>query len=413
MRRLALFGGIALAAAAPLAGAAAEGGFAPAYWELYGQAEGETTLFAQAPAHAGQARHDVSFAVRPTLLAEWLEGDLAFTLTPFLRLDGADDRRTHADLREAKLDWRAGNWSVTAGADFVFWGKTEAVHLVDIVNSADGVESPDLEDKLGQPMLRVAYWSEWGRISAFYLPYFREPSFAGTDGRLRGALPVDTGATLHGRGGGEWAPSFALRWAHAVGDVDFGLSGFYGTSRDAGFQPIGPAPQTPTALAPVYDAIAQVGFDGQYTSGAALWKLEAIARFDQVDRTGRKQDYAALTGGVEYTLFGVAETNADLGLILEGAWDSRGADALSAFEEDAIYGIRLTLNDPQDSSLLLLGVSDVVSGSASLRLEAERRIASHWKLGVEGQAFLNPQPEELEYGLRRDSFLRLTLSYYW
>ena len=122
---------------------------------------------------------------------------------------------------------------------------------------------------------------------------------------------------------------------------------------------------------------------------------------------------AALTGGVEYTLFGVAETNADLGLILEGAWDSRGADALSAFEEDAIYGIRLTLNDPQDSSLLLLGVSDVVSGSASLRLEAERRIASHWKLGVEGQAFLNPQPEELEYGLRRDSFLRLTLSYYW
>ena len=121
----------------------------------------------------------------------------------------------------------------------------------------------------------------------------------------------------------------------------------------------------------------------------------------------------AVTGGLEYTFFGIAETNADLGVVLEGAYDSRGNDALTPFEEDAIYGLRLALNDTEDSSLLLLGATDVVSGGTSIRLEAERRIGNGWKLAIEGQAFLNPQKEDIESGLESDSFLRLKLSYFW
>ena len=411
--------GAAAAAVALLTGSqvlAAESGqgLTPEYWEFFGQVQLELTGFAQDPVSSTQTRDDISVAARPTLLAEWLGGDLAFKLTPFGRLDAADDRRTHFDLREAKLDYRSGDWSFTIGADFVFWGKTEAVHLVDIVNSDDRVESLDLEDKLGQPMLRATRYTEYGAFSAFYLPYFREPTFAGEDGRLRGRLPVDTGSPIYAVDGDEWAPSFALRWAHVIGDVDFGVSGFYGTSRDAAFRPANfNALGQPTVLRPVYDDIWQIGLDGQYTSGPALWKLEAIGRLDQLDRTGQPNDYVAVTGGIEYTLFGVAETNADLGLILEGAWDSRGEDALTPFEEDAIYGVRLALNDEADTSILLFGVTDVVSGGTSVRLEAERRLFGSWKLEVEGQAFLNTQESDLEYGLRRDSFARLTLSYFW
>ena len=369
--------GAAAAAVALLTGSqvlAAESGqgLTPEYWEFFGQVQLELTGFAQDPLSSTQTRDDISVAARPTLLAEWL------------------------------------------GADFVFWGKTEAVHLVDIVNSDDRVESLDLEDKLGQPMLRATRYTEYGAFSAFYLPYFREPTFAGEDGRLRGRLPVDTGSPIYAVDGDEWAPSFALRWAHVIGDVDFGVSGFYGTSRDAAFRPANfNALGQPTVLRPVYDDIWQIGFDGQYTSGPALWKLEAIGRLDQLDRTGQPNDYVAVTGGIEYTLFGVAETNADLGLILEGAWDSRGEDALTPFEEDAIYGVRLALNDEADTSILLFGVTDVVSGGTSVRLEAERRLFGSWKLEVEGQAFLNTQESDLEYGLRRDSFARLTLSYFW
>lgn len=391
-----------------------ESSLLPEHHELYGYVEVEGTLFPQEPAYPNQKHNGASIAIKPTFLAEWLDGSLAFTLTPFARLDAADDKRTHADLREAKLDYRQGDWSFTAGADFVFWGKTEAVHLVDLINSADAVESLDLEDKLGQPMLRVARFTEIGQFSAYWLPYFRRPTFAGEQGRLRPGLPVDPGAARYQVNGGEWAQSAALRWTHAIGDFDLGASAFYGVSRDAALEPYRFTPGgQPTRLRPVFDDIVQLGFDGQYTTGPTLWKLETIARFNQLDRNVRNTDYVAATGGLEYTFFGIAETNADLGVVLEGAYDSRGNDALTSFEEDAIYGLRLALNDTADTSLLLLGATDVVSGGTSIRLEAERRIGNGWKMEIEGQAFLNPQSADIESGLKSDSFVRLKLSYFW
>ena len=87
-------------------------------------------------------------------------------------------------------------------------------------------------------------------------------------------------------------------------------------------------------------------------------------------------------------------------MVLEGAYDSRCNDALTSFEEDAIYGLRLALNDTADTSLLLLGATDVVSGGTSIRLEAERRIGNGWKMEIEGQAFLNPQSADIESGLQ-------------
>lgn len=390
------------------------GGPAPEYTEFYGYVEVEGTLFPEEPAYPGQEHNDASIAIRPTLLAEWMGGDLAFTLTPFARLDYADDERTHFDLREAKLDYRAGDWSCTVGADFVFWGKTEAVHLVDIINSADAVESLDLEDKLGQPMVRVAKFTSYGEFSAFWLPYFRQPTFAGEGGRLRSPLVVDADAARFQVGGEEWSQSAALRWTRSFGDFDVGTSAFYGVSRDPALEAFRfNAAGQPTALRPVYDDIFQVGFDGQYTVGPTLWKLEAIGRLNQLDRNAQNTDYVAVTGGLEYTFFGIADSNADLGIVLEGAYDSRGNDALTAFEEDAIYGLRLALNDEQDTSVLLLGKTDVVSGGSSLRLEAERRIGQSWRLEIEGQAFLNTQPEDIESAVESDSFVRLKLSYFW
>lgn len=413
-RKLLPLAAIAALAPAPAFTAEEGSGLLPEYHEFYGYVEVEGTLFPQEPAFPKQEHNGASVAIKPTFLAEWMGGDLAFTITPFARLDAVDDKRTHFDLREAKFDYKSGDWSFTLGADFVFWGKTEAVHLVDIVNSADAVESLDLEDKLGQPMLKVARFTEFGQFSAYWLPYFRRPTFAGEEGRLRPGIPVDPGAARYQVDGEEWAQSAALRWTHTIGDFDLGASAFYGVSRDAALEPFRFTPGgQPAALRPVFDDIVQIGFDGQYTTGPTLWKLETIARFNQLDRNVQNTDYVAITGGLEYTFFGIAETNADLGLVLEGAYDSRGEDALTSFEEDAIYGVRLALNDEQDTSLLLLGVTDVVSGGTSLRLEAERRIGNGWKIEVEGQAFLNPQSSDIEASLKSDSFLRLKLSYFW
>ena len=407
---------------AAFAGAAAaqEGGreeassLDPEAVEFYGSAEFEGTLFAKEPAFDGQNRNDFSFAIEPTLLAEWLNGDVALTVTPFVRWDAADDRRSHFDLREAKVDWRIGDWELTVGNEFVFWGRTEAQQLVDVINTVDGVEGLDEEEKLGQPMLKVTRLTEFGAFSGFYMPYFRERTFAGEGGRLRAPIAVNDGDAVFLNDGGEWEPSFALRWAHVIGDFDVGLHGFHGVSRDPAleafqFDGVG----RPTALRPVYDTITQVGLDGQYTSGPALWKLESIYRFDQLDRNLERQDYAAVTGGVEYTFFDVSGSGADIGLILEGSYDSRGDAALTPFNEDVIGGVRLALNDEQDTSFLMTSAVDVESGASTLRLEAERRLVDGWKLELEGNAFLGDSSEEIESSFQDDSFVRLKLIYFW
>ena len=74
----------------------------------------------------------------------------------------------------------------------VFWGVTESQHLVDIINQTDLVESLDGEEKLGQPMINYALINDWGTLDLYLLPYFRERTFSGINGRLRSSLYVDT-----------------------------------------------------------------------------------------------------------------------------------------------------------------------------------------------------------------------------
>ncbi|MEM9139893.1 MAG: hypothetical protein AAGB15_08665, partial [Pseudomonadota bacterium] len=210
----------------------------------------------------------------------------------------------------------------------------------------------------------------------------------------------DTGAE-------EWTPSFALRYDGVFGDVDLGLSAFHGLGRDPAFFFDG------VNLRPFYERITQTGFDVQYTTDATLWKAEGIWRGGQKNARFQEEDFVALTGGLEYTLFGIFESNADLGLIAEYAWDSRRTTSLSTFQNDAIGGVRLALNDEADTAILLTGSVDVTDGSTGLRLEADRRIAPDWTVAVEGQAFLGLDRASPAGALADDSFLRLKLTYFF
>ena len=75
----------------------------------------------------------------------------ALIVKAFARADSGDSRRSHGDLREAKYRYVNGDFELTLGVDKVFWGVAEFVHLVDIINQTDFVESVDGEEKLGQP----------------------------------------------------------------------------------------------------------------------------------------------------------------------------------------------------------------------------------------------------------------------
>ncbi|MEM7684214.1 MAG: hypothetical protein AAF293_05280 [Pseudomonadota bacterium] len=379
------------------------------YFEIFGEVELEATGFFSNPQFAGQDRDDFSIAAEPTVLVEWLDGDVVFRFTPFARFSSQDSRRTHADVRELKVDGTFGDFSFTFGADTVFWGKTEVVHLVDIINQTDQVEAIDDEARLGQPMIRLGYLTEFGELSAFYMPYFRERTFPGESGRLRSNPAVDTESPIYDADAEaeEFTPSFALRFAGSFGDIDLGVSGFHGLGRDPAFVP------SATGLQPFYEIINQVGIDAQYTWEATLFKFEGIWREGQRNLAFEEENFVAATGGFEHTLFGVADTNADLGIIAEYAWDSRGNDSLSAFQDDLIGGFRLALNDEEDTTLLLTGSIDTNDASMTTRLEAETRIGENWKLLAEGQGFFNSGSGINKSPLADDSFLRVKLKYFF
>ena len=88
---------------------------------------------------------------------------------------------------------------------------------------------------------------------------------------------VDEKQTTYTSGAGRWHPDFALRYSNSFGDWDVGLYHFYGTSREATLS-LGFDPELQPVLVPEYELINQTGTDVQYTTGAWLWKLEALFR---------------------------------------------------------------------------------------------------------------------------------------
>jgi hypothetical protein len=330
--------------------------------------------------------------------------------TPFVRVDARDDKRTHFDIREA--NWRkiSGDWEFLVGATRVFWGVTESRHLVNIINQIDAVEDIDQEAFLGQPMVQVGRQSDFGRFDFFLMTGFRERTFPGLDGRLRTPLPVKRRAAIYENSTKEWHPDVALRYSHFFGDFDIGLHVFRGIGRE----PFILLSSDGQSFIPQYALITQAGIDLQLTRDAWLWKFEGIVR------EGQGNTFAAVVAGLEYTFFQVAESDIDLGLIVEGLYDGRDKLNLdrpdnkqifpTIFDRDVFIGTRLALNDVQDSSVLVGFVTDVVNGPATLRLEAERRLGEDFKIELIGQAFFEEAPENPASFFIQDSYVTFRLS---
>lgn len=366
-------------------------------------------IFAEGPAFPGQAggRLVPSLVAEPELNLEWNDGDDRITVLPYLRFDARDNERSHVDLREAKYLHVGDDWDLRLGIDKLFWGVTEARHLVDIVNQDDAVEDIDGEDKLGQPMVNLGLQRDWGDLNLIWMPYFRERSFPGEDGRLRGALPVDTDRARYDTDLGRWYPDVAVRYTTVIDDYDIGLSVFHGTGREPRLTVDAAAPGGPV-LVPNYDTITQLGVDFQATIEEWLWKFEGIYRRGQGDPFG------ALVAGVEYTFFGAVAENGDLGVLFEYLYDGRDATApLTNADDDLFFGMRLTLNDIQDTNFLAGVAIDRVSGARSVQAEFDRRLGSSWKIEADLRLFGGLTEDDPFVGLRRDNHLQIRLARYF
>ena len=328
----------------------------------------------------------------------------SLVFTGFLRLDENDDERTHADIRELYWQKVAEDWELILGINKIFWGVTETVHLVDIINQTDAVENIDGEDKLGQLMTQFSLIQNWGVLDIFVLPGFRERTFPGPDGRPQlTPLVVDTDNPIYESSAEDEHIDYALRWSQIFGIWDFGLAHFSGTSRAPRFIPGVNADQQ-AVLRPLYELIDQTSVDLQATLEAWLLKLEAIRR------SGQGPSFTAAATGFEYTFVGVMESNTDIGIVTEYLYDERD---LELFDDDLALAARITLNDVQSTEILAGIITDLNNDSQAYFIEASRRIGDSYTLDFELRGATNVAADDPSVLLKQERFLQIEFSYFF
>ncbi|MEQ1668360.1 MAG: hypothetical protein ABL868_07910, partial [Sulfuriferula sp.] len=366
-------------------------------------------------ASTGLAHQDEpSIVIQPSYFNEWNEGKNAFSFKPFYRWDDRDDARTHFDLRE--LVWRTNYgdkdqpWSLRVGIDKVFWGVAESHHLVDIINQTDLVEDPKGEQKLGQPMARTSFSNDWGTWDLFVLPYFRERTFSGAEGRLRTPTTLVRAPIQYESSAKQNHMDYAARWSRRLDKLELGLSYFRGTGRDPRIVQLDSlqTAENPLGLQVNYDLISQIGLDANYLVGDWILKLEAI------ERNSNFQRYYAYVTGVEYTFNGIFNSQMDITHYVEYNYDSRtGTDSAPVLDNDVFIGFRLAMNDEKSTEIKVGVMTDVGHASRTTRVEINRRLDDKWSIKFLGQGYHRISDSDPLYTVKEDSFIQTTLVRYF
>ncbi|MEH6814320.1 MAG: hypothetical protein V7677_17435 [Motiliproteus sp.] len=375
-------------------------------WQISGYADLEWRYFDESPLDNRQQDSFFATGTEIELYKEFNQGRDNLTITPFARVGQHDSERNHIDFREANWLHIAEDWEVRAGLGKVFWGVTESQHLVDIINQTDTLEGADGEDKLGQPMINLTLSRDWGDVSVFWLPYFRERTFAGPQGRLRSHPKIDNNYARYQSGAEEMHQDFALRWSHTLGDLDVAVSHFHGTSREPTL--IATTDNSGNAIfAPLYEQIDQTGLELSLVQGDWLWKLESI------HRSGQGDSYSAVVGGFEYTLVGIADSAMDLGFLMEYHYDDRKRTATTPLQDDVFLGLRLTLNDAESTEFLAGVIMDNGSSGMISFMEASTRVGDNIKVSLEARRYHNLPSYDPLSALEQDDHILLNVAWYF
>lgn len=307
----------------------------------------------------------------------------AAKLTPFARYDALDSHRNTFDLREAEIEYSNGAWRASAGLRSISWSVTESVgvlphQVVDVVNQRDLAGDPSGRERMGAAMVTASYRFESTVIEASVLPWFRERKFADRRARehpYRAAIDLADPMVEYSSDAGAGYVGGALRVARSFDAADVAFIQYRGYLP----QPL-IAPHAPTGqAAALYYLIDMSALTVQATSGQWLIKSETAyfgTRQNGPRFPGVPSDYWGSVSGVEYTFVNLF-AGTDLGVFVEGMYDSRGAAPNGTpFHKNAFFGIRWVANDQADSQLLCGVMSSLDERAQVAQLEYQRRIGT-------------------------------------
>ena len=362
----------------------------------------ETRYFNNSPKWVGQSSADFQTSVEGFFEIFYpLDGNHSVTINPFFRKDGIDENRDLLDIREGYWLLESDPIELLVGTNTVFWGVAESINLVDVINQTDAGDLSD-DQKLGQPMINLKFLPEYGTFSIYLLPYFRERSFSGNEGRFRGPTEIEKDESEFESSDALHNLDVALRYSHYFGDADFGLSYFTGTSREPLI-----LPNSAAGLFPYYGQISQMGLDFQYTYVGLLFKTEVIVR------DGFSETYTAAVSGFEHTFYQIFDSDSDFSILLEYQHDGRSKqEPQTLSDQDIFAGYRITLNDMSDSSFLGGTIYDTSRYNSTTFLEYETRIHENFSLQVSVTEFSGAQTSDPSYIFDSDDFIQIKLTSY-
>ena len=295
-------------------------------------------------------------------ISEWtLEYDLVG------RKSQNDEGKNIVEPRQFFIGRSIGEVDVYIGNRQLFWGVAESKNVVDFVNQKDAAAGRSAENKLGAPSVSLEFYLSDAEFQYIYIPVFREQTFNDQFAHLGLGLSLNDADFSDEKGfyGGD----HAFRYSNSLGDLDFGINGFYGTARDPIILVDGNNGATP-----YYPEYRAVGVDLQYTGDNTLYKAEvAIGEQDATDTT-------AYVLGIENTLYSVGNSNWDFGIIVETQYDDRPQAISPRFD---VGGLRLTANNANDTNAILLYYQDESRKQKSYVLQFSHRLRNGVTLEVE------------------------------
>ena len=378
-------------------------------WQINSEIGLEIKEFHKNEAYSNQQNTYSSF-IKSEIFFDF-KNDLEFLMEPYLRYDRYDKNRSLFDFKENNLTYYYNDIQLKAGISEVFWGITESKNLVDIINPKD-VTDGDQKAKLGQTMLAFSNYSEkFGILDFYYLPFFKNSSQIGEEGRLRLSKPIENYNIVYEGGAGSKVPSWALKWEHSFRFFDFSLQGFRGNSRES--STIGKLENLQLKYFQGYERISQIGTYFQVISGPIIYKLEAIKRNGQKNAKNIRENFFSYTLGLEHLINNLFENKWDLTSFIEYHNDDRNGDSTDILQNDLFLATRLNFNNIDGTEFLTSITLDTDGGGNTSTVELSSRITDNIRVTGSYNSYWSANEKDILYSFRRDNYFSINIINYF
>ena len=218
--------------------------------------------------------------------------DPIYDLTDYYPSAVKDDQRFEAMVREAYLDFNAGDFEFRIGRQHIVWGEVVGLFVADVVSAKDLRQFvlPDFDViRTPQWAARAEYYGGNFHAEAAWIPSMTYNDI-GKPGAEFYPFAIPTGASVakEQKPGGIDDSGYGLRLSYLQSGWD--LTGFYYSANDlnAAFERV-----SPTLYQPIHKRIHQTGLTVSKDLGPMIFKGEAVhtrdrlfSTFDSADADG-------------------------------------------------------------------------------------------------------------------------------